>query len=150
MKKCILFVNIVCLFFSSIQGQNLIDSLNIDTIKLFQNTVIIKYPKNFHKMESSGEHGELFISYASKPPISVISIMVASNSRFDFGKDCIMTEKTESEHRHTEKGVCALRGYYRSDIHKRTRITISYESVSECEHSLFDYILDSVVVLKTP
>ena len=137
----------MCLFFCPIQGQDITDSLKIDTVKLYHNTIIIKYPENFYKSEQSEEYGGIFIYYASRPPISHVIIMEATNSKMDFGEDCIMTDKTELEHRYTEKGVCPLRGYYRSDTYKGTRIKISYESVSECEYLLFDYILDSVQLI---
>jgi hypothetical protein len=129
------------------QGQNLTDSLKTDTIKLHQGLIIIKYPANFRKKESPIEHGGRFITYMSQPrPISLITIMEADNSLFDFGKNCVIIDKTESEHCYTEKGFCPLKGYYRSNIYKKTRITIAYENVSECELSLFDYILGSAIV----
>ena len=138
------------LFFSfswNVQGQNLMDSLKTDTIKLYQDSIIIKYPANFHKNKSPTEHGVVIFTYTSRlRPISSISIMEASNSRFYFGKNCEIIEKTESEHCYTEKGFCPLKGYYRSNIYKKTRIIIAYENVSECELSLFDYILDSAIV----
>jgi hypothetical protein len=145
-RKLLIFLG---LFFSlslHIQGQNFIDSLKTDTIKLYQHTIIIKYPANFHKRESV-ERGGFNCTYASLlRPISLISIMEESNAEFHFGKDCIILDKTESEHCYTEKGFCYLKGYYRSNIYKRTRITIAYQNVPECELSLFEYIFDSAIV----
>jgi len=146
MKKIVLLIIVTCLFLSSAQGQNLIDFLKIDTVELYHYSIIIKHPVNFYKKETSLEYGGRSISYASQLPISFISIIEAANTEMDFGKNCVITDKTEMEHHYTEKGVCALKGYYRSDYYKGTRIIISYESVPECELSLFDNILDSVII----
>jgi hypothetical protein len=146
MRRIILLMIVMFLFFSFIQGQNLIDSLKIDTIELHQHFVFIKCPVNFYKQESSLEYGGRAISYASQPPISIITVIESANSEMDFGKDCVITDKIELEYRYTKKGICPLKGYYRSDRYKKTRIILSYENVSECEHSLFDYILDSVII----
>ena len=147
MKRTILLMIVICLFFGSIKGQNLMDSLKVDTIELYQNVVVIKYLENFHKKKLTLEYGGTSISYASQPPISVISVIEEANTEMKFGDKCIITSKTELEDFYTEKGICPLKGYYRSDYYKGTRIIISYANVSECEHSLFDYILDSVIIV---
>lgn len=146
MKRIILLMIIMCLFFSSIQGQDLVDSLKTDTIELYQYSIVIKHPASFYKKEYMLENGGRSISYASRPPISFITIMESANSQMDFGVNCIITDKIELEYRNIEKGICPLKGYYRIDYYKGTRIKVSYQVVSECELLLFDYILDSISI----
>lgn len=146
MKKLILLIIVIQILMNSIQGQNTMDSLKIDTIKLHQHSITINYPASFYKNENIMEYGGYSFFYASPISISYISIMEAANSKMSFGEDCIITDKVESEHRFTEKGICPLKGYFRCDYYKGTRIKISYSNVAECEHSFFDYLLDSVIV----
>ena len=146
MKRMISFIIVMHLFFSSIQGQNLIDSLKTDTIELHQCLIIVKYPALYNKKESSLEYGGRGISFASQPPISIITVTESANSKIDFGDNCIINGKFDLEDRYTEKGICQLKGYFRSDYYKGTHIIISYANVSECEHTLFEYILDSVSI----
>jgi hypothetical protein len=148
MKKIIILMIVMCLFFSFTIGQNLSDSIKIDSIKLHQYFIILKHYVNFHKNEISLEYGGRCIFYTSQPSISFISVMEAANSEMDFGDSCTIIYKTELEHCYIKRGFCPLKGYYRSDYYKGTRITISYANVSECECPLFDYILDSVNIVK--
>ena len=92
----------------------------------------------YNKKESSLEYGGRGISFASQPPISIITVTESANSKIDFGDNCIINGKFDLEDRYTEKGICQLKGYFRSDYYKGTHIIISYANVSECEHTLFN------------
>lgn len=140
----------MCLFFSFTKGQSIVDSFRIDTIKLYHYFVILKHPIDFHKNEISLEYGGRYVFYTSQPPISFISLLESANSEMHFGDSCTIIDKTELEHCYIEKGICPLKGYYRCDFYKGTRIIISYENVSKCKLSEFDYILDSVIIKKNP
>ena len=148
--RCFSFLLIMTFFyFGSIEAQNAIDSLKTDTIKLKQHIVVIKYPSNYYKNETTidnGDYGGKSVSFASKPPISIIVVMEAPNSKIDFGENSVITDEKELDYCYMEKGFCPFKGFFRCDTYKNSCIKIAYENVSECEKQLFDSILDDVII----
>jgi hypothetical protein len=146
MKHIILQITLLLLTYTTVKGQFFLDSTKIDTLEFYQNLVIIKYPINFVKIENSLDYGGTIIYYTSQPPRSIITVMEATNSEFDFGKNCIITDEYVHENRYTTKGICLLNEYFRSDFFRGSRIIITYQNVSDSDYKLFEFLMDSIIV----
>lgn len=115
-----------------------------DTISFYQHQLIISYPKHFIRTQRNLDYGGKAYTYSATPPISFITVMESTNTMRVFGEKCLLVSKFETEDRVTEKGVCLLKGYYRVDYFKKSRISITYEVVSECDLPYYDSLLDTV------
>lgn len=146
MKHIIIQISLLLLTFLTVKGQFFLDSTKTDTLEFYQNLVIIKYPLNFVKIEKSLDFGGSIIYYTSQPSGSIITVMEATNSEFDFGKNCAITDEYIYINRYTTKGICFFNEYFRCDIYRGSRIIISYQNVSESDYNLFEFLMDSIIV----
>lgn len=134
----------------SVYGQETVMLNRTDTISFYHYRLIIPYPNHFNRSERNLDHGGKAYTFSATTPINFITVMESTNTMRVFGEKCSVVSKTETEDRVTEKGVCLLKGYYRVDYFKKSRIAITYELVSECDLLYFDSLLDRVELHEVP
>jgi len=148
MKKIVFGILFSLFFIFTLSGQNKIDSLVMDTVKIGNRTILLKVPhfSSLCKQIYGYEEGT-FIDYPFIDT-SLLFIHVGSMVERPFYKGfqaCDLKEEIKNDTVISYRGVCGV-NYFREDYYKQYRTTIVYKNISSNYISLFDFIMDNVQI----
>jgi hypothetical protein len=123
--------------------------LKKDTLFIHSNIgVVIHIPIGAIKSEEINNETTI-ITY--RPVFSsrfMINVLIGPNSAWSHASICVELSNKDSLQVHSISGFCPDKGYYREDIYRGLPFIISYDFITENDKSVFDFILDSIKIIR--